>query len=137
MGLFLTELVVRPYPTTAQHDGRNWWLEFQLIYRSNNLGQIVVPKDFIGDFASTPAFLWADIPPWGKWSAAAWLHDYVYWTQPCTREQADDLLMEAMQTCNVDARRRMLIYQGVRLGGQSSWDQDAIDRAAGKAHVSE
>jgi|SRR6187431_560590 len=135
MGIFLTELVVRPYPTTAQHDGRNWWLEFQLIYRSDVLGQIVVPKDFLSDFASTPAFLWADIPPWGKWSAAAWLHDWLYASQPCTREQADNVLLEAMITCGVDSRRRSLIYAAVRMFGQPSWNQDLEDKIAGRPHI--
>jgi hypothetical protein len=129
--------VVRPYPQTQTCDGINWTLEFPLIYRSNLLGQIVVEKGFVTDFASTPAALWCQIPPWGIYGPAAVIHDKLYWSQICTRDQADLVLLEAMQDLKVDGTRTMLIYHGVRIGGQSSWDQDAIDRAAGKAHVSE
>jgi hypothetical protein len=134
---FQTELVVRPYPSTAQCDGRNWVLVQDMIYRSDLIGEYIVPRGFTTDFASVPAVLWADIPPFGKWGPAAVLHDAIYWFQGYTREQADRILMEAMQDLGVDWRRCALIYDGVRIGGQHAWDQDARDRAAGKPHVSE
>jgi hypothetical protein len=136
MSRFQTELVVRPYPSTAQFDGRNWVLTQELIFSSSILGQIVVPAGECTDFASTPSALWSDLPPTGKWAPAAVLHDWLYWTQPCTREQADNVLREAMQDLGVDWRRAELIFDGVRIGGQHAWDQDARDRAAGKPHVS-
>jgi hypothetical protein len=136
MSRFQTELVVRPYPDTAHFDGRNWILETPLIFSSTIIGQIVVPAQFCTDFASTPQALWCDLPPTGKYTPAAVLHDYLYFSQPCTREQADNVLREAMQDLGVDWRRAELIFDGVRIGGQHAWDQDARDRAAGKEHVS-
>lgn len=136
MSRFLTELVVRPYPSTAEFDGRNWVLTQELVYASSILGQIVVPAGAKTDFASTPQALWTDLPPAGKWAPAAVLHDHLYWSQPCTREQADKVLLEAMQDLGVDWRRAELIFEGVRIGGQHAWDQDARDRAAGKEHIS-
>jgi hypothetical protein len=133
---FQTELVVRPYPSTAQCDGRNWVLMQDLIFSSTILGQIIVPKGFISDFASTPQALWCDLPPTGKYTPAAVVHDFLYATGTGTREQADNVLREAMQDLGVDWRRAELIFDGVRIGGQHAWDQDARDRAAGKPHVS-
>jgi hypothetical protein len=43
----------------------------------------------------------ADLSPNGKYSKAAIVHDYLYWTQGCTREQADNLLDIAMKESNV------------------------------------
>lgn len=137
MSRFQTELLVRPHPDTAHFDGRNWIIETPLIFSSSIIGQIVVPSGATTDFASTPSALWSDLPPAGKWAPAAVLHDWLYWIQPCTREQADNVLREAMQDLGVDWRRAELIFDGVRIGGQHAWDQDARDRAAGKPHVSE
>jgi hypothetical protein len=136
MSRFLTELIVRPYPSTAQCDGRNWVLTQELVYSSTVLGQVVVPAGFITDMASTPSALWCDLPPWGKYGPAAVVHDFLYASGIGTREQADNVLREAMQDLGVDWRRAELIFDGVRIGGQHAWDQDARDRAAGKPHVS-
>lgn len=39
---------------------------------------VTVPIHFKTDFASTPRFLWAFFPPYGKYTEAAVLHDYLY-----------------------------------------------------------
>ena len=39
---------------------------------------VVVPKGFRTDLASSPRILWPILPPFGRWSAAAVLHDYLY-----------------------------------------------------------
>jgi len=48
-----------------------------------------VPAGFVTDFASTPRALWSVIPPTGRYQLAAVVHDFLYWDQGCTREQAD------------------------------------------------
>ena len=136
MSAFVSELIVTPYPSTAHTDGTNWRLTQDFIYDSDMLGRITVPAGFLTDFASTPQALWAELPPWGKYGPAAVVHDWLYWQQPCTREQADAVLFEAMGVLGVDTHRRWLIFQGVRAGGQHAWDSDAANRAAGKEHVS-
>jgi hypothetical protein len=132
---FQTELVVRPYPDTAHFDGRNWVLMQELIFSSTILGQIIVPKGFVTDFASVPRLLWNQIPPFGKYAPAAVLHDYAYAEGFCTREQADHLLMEGMVDLDVDEFTRTLIFNGVRIGGQHAWDEDARRKAQGLPHV--
>lgn len=136
MSEFLSELIVTPHESTAKCDGINWRLTQDFMYRSDLLNRtVVVPAGFLTDFASTPQALWCDLPPTGKYTPAAVLHDYAYWEQFCSREQADGMLFEAMAELGVDARRRWLIFEGVRVGGQHAWDSDTIARAAGKQHV--
>lgn len=136
MSTFLTALWVEPYPTTRAPDGRNWRLLQDFIYMSEILGKIIVPIGFLTDFASTPAAVWARIPPWGKYGPATVIHDWLYWMQPCTREQADNVLREGMIVLGVDKQIIDIIYGGVRLGGRHGWDNDAADRIAGREHVS-
>src|SRR3954467_11062877 len=52
---------------------------------------------------------------------AAVVHDYLYWTQGCTRAQADRILLLAMEDNGVSAATRQIIYRGVRAGGDTPW----------------
>lgn len=136
MSAFLSRLIVTPLK-----DGRNWQLVEDLVYDSDAYGLIVVPAGFVTDFASTPAALWARIPPWGVYGQATVLHDQVYWVhgtgrRPMTREEADALLLEAMVALNVDVDLRLMIHTGVRIGGQRAWDDDERRANAGEQHIS-
>jgi hypothetical protein len=93
---------------------------------------ISVPRGFVTDFASIPKALWSlGLAPHGRYGRAAVIHDYLYWTQGCSREQADNLLMIAMKESQVEAVTRDAIYRGVRIGGQGAWAQNAAQRAMG------
>lgn len=81
-----------------------------------------IPRGYLTDGASVPRILWAVIPPWGRYGAATIVHDilceYLSLTvggQPCkiTREQADNILFEAMKVLDVDEEQYMLIRAGV------------------------
>lgn len=81
-----------------------------------------VPRGYLTDGASVPRVLWAVIPPWGRYGAATIVHDilceYLSLTldgRPCTitREQADNVLFEAMQVLDVSAEQYRLIHTGV------------------------
>jgi hypothetical protein len=96
---------------------------------------IEVPAGFVTDFASIPRVLWDLLPPEGRYGRATVVHDYLYWSQTCTRAQADNLLMIAMKELGVRGRDRRLIYDGVRFGGQSAWDLNARERARGLTKV--
>lgn len=142
MSAFLSELIVGPWPTTARADGKNWVLVEDLTYDSSSCGLIVVPAGFLTDFASTPAALWSRIPPWGVYGPATVLHDFVYLMhgtgrRDMTREQADNLLLEAMDVLTVPEPLRSIIYDGVRIGGQSGWDEDGRRADAGERHITE
>jgi len=49
------------------------------------------------------------------------IHDFLYTSQPCTREQADDVFYEALRAAGVPAWRAWLMWCGVRAGGASHW----------------
>jgi Protein of unknown function (DUF1353) len=98
--------------------------------------QIVVPRGFVTDFASIPQGLWSlGLTPYGQYSRAAVIHDYLYWSQGCKREQADRLLVLAMKESKVGHFDEFVVYQGVNLGGGGSWDDNAKERKAGLPRV--
>jgi hypothetical protein len=120
--------VVKPFA-----DSRDWMLVESVEYSIGNSGVIIsVPKGFVTDFASIPQPLWSfGLSPYGRFSKAAIVHDYLYWKQDCTREQADNLLLIAMKESGVSSSQQREIYLGVRAGGESAWESNRKDRAAG------
>ncbi len=82
---------------------------------------IRVPKGFITDLASTPNFLWWWLPPFGKYTKAAVLHDFIYQTHCKTRKEADEIFKEAMVIGGTPAWKVRLMYLGVRAFGWLSW----------------
>jgi hypothetical protein len=115
---FLTELEVTPLL-----DGRNWRVDQGFVYESAHLGRILeIPTGFITDFASIPRVLWDLLPPTGKYSRAAVVHDYLYRTLGvASRADADAVLLEAMKILGVDELTQLAIYDGVRVGGHWSY----------------
>jgi hypothetical protein len=97
---------------------------------------IIVPQGFVTDFASIPQpLLSMGLSPMGKYSRAAIVHDYLYWSQGCTREQADRLLLIAMKESNVGAFDQRVVYQGVNLGGQRAWNANNAEHQRGLPRV--
>jgi hypothetical protein len=118
-------------------DNRDWVLMENLIYQIGQTSTvIVVPKGFVTDFASIPQAFWSfGLSAHGRYSKAAIVHDYLYWTQGCSREQADNLLMIAMKESSVDTGQRIAIYEGVRLGGGQPWLNNADERQKGMIRI--
>lgn len=115
MSEFKSELSVTQVST------RGWKLNKRLMYWSGPVtGFVVVPTNFITDFASVPRFLWPLIPPTGRYTRAAVLHDYLY-SKGCKydfeRWMCDELLFQACQALGAKKWRCYAIYWGVRLGG--------------------
>jgi hypothetical protein len=118
-------------------DNRDWVLMENLVYQIGQTSTvIVVPRGFVTDFASIPQAFWSfGLSAHGRYSKAAIVHDYLYWTQGCSREQADNLLMIAMKESRVDTGQRIAIYEGVRLGGSQPWLNNADERQRGMIRV--
>lgn len=116
---------VRPFA-----DSHDWVLVEDLTYQIGQSGlTITVPKGFVTDFASIPQPLWSfGLSPYGRYSKAAVIHDYLYWTQGCTKEQADNILVIAMKESGVSGGTTTTIYEGVHLGGESSWQSNKKER---------
>jgi hypothetical protein len=113
-------------------DGTNWRLNAGFRYSSDVLADTVdVPARFVTDFASIPKALQNVLPPWSRYGAAAVVHDALYFFQTTTREQADEVLREAMQLLAVDDDTIARIYGAVRAFGQGSWERNTELRKAG------
>lgn len=117
---------------TPMADGFQWRLNSRFRFWSAELGRMFeAPAMLIVDFASVPRFLWATLPPWSRYGAAATAHDSAYWQQDCTRAEADVMLREAMEVLGVDEITVNAIYTAVRTFGQSAWDRNAELKASG------
>lgn len=100
-----------------------------LVYEIGSSGRsITVPAGFVTDYASIPEALWSIYSPHDQYSRAAIVHDYLYWSQLCTREQADNLFMIAMKESDVPAAVRGKVYAGVAAGGDASWQDNRSQR---------
>lgn len=114
-------------------DGENWFLTRPLDYEIRNTGlTVTVPAGFVTDFASIPRPFWSFLPPWGKYGAPSVVHDFLYWDQRCTRDQADRIFLLAMEESDVSSFRKFLIHRAVAWGGGFSWDANGTLRAKGK-----
>jgi hypothetical protein len=98
----------------------------------SGLPTVTVPAGFVTDLTSIPRVFWSALRPDGDYVYAAILHDYLYWTQDQSREVADKILRAGMQDFGVSAPIVETIYEGVRLGGGSSWTRNAALKAAGE-----
>jgi len=97
---------------------------------SPNPGQpykrVLVPQGFVTDLASIPQLLWSSgLRPEGPYAYAAIVHDYLYWMQDRTREEADDIFRFAMEDSKVEKNLKDKLYSAVKLLGKRAWDKNA------------
>jgi hypothetical protein len=127
---------IAPAPFTPFGDGQSSVLMADLKYEIGTTNfTIVVPAGFVTDFASTPRAIWAVLPPFGTYQLAAVVHDFLYWDQGCTREQADALLRVAMEESKVGPAKRDVIWEAVRKFGGTAWADNARAKAAGQPRI--
>ncbi len=83
---------------------------------------IRVPRGFETDFASIPIWASAMINPIGDNAEAAVIHDWLYAVgEPGQREQADSILLYALQQAHAPALQSKLMYEAVRAGGGANY----------------
>lgn len=93
---------------------------------------IEVFDHFLTDGASVPRIFWSLIPPWGRYGAAAIVHDYLCDGAPIrrtftyvdkepivkdyypTRKEIDQIFNQAMKVLEVPKWKRLLMYASVR-----------------------
>ena len=102
---------------------------------STPIGKIVVPRGFVTDFASVPRPFWALLPPDDEYVTAAVIHDWLYWNQATTREEADQALKDSMIELGVSSLKVTAIYEGVDLFGGSAWSENTRLKADGERRV--
>lgn len=95
--------------------------DFEYYITDKNGEKIVVPKGFITDFASVPRIFWNVIPPIGKYSKAAIVHDYMYDFALKTKKEADLIFYEAMEVLGVPKWKRLIMYWAVRVFGRGEY----------------
>lgn len=114
----ITKLVTHPL-----YDGKRHELFQDYIYEVNGY-RITVPKGFVTDLASVPRSFWTIFPPFGKYTPAAVIHDFLYSEHNTTginRTLADKIFLHIMRELNVEFLKRKAMYRAVRLFGETSW----------------
>jgi len=83
---------------------------------NTKIGTITVPKSTITDLASVPRLLWWIIPPFGRYSQAAVIHDYLCVNSNiCDRKTADEIFYDLMIKYKTYKWKAKLMYCGVRV----------------------
>ncbi|MRW88890.1 DUF1353 domain-containing protein [Duganella sp. FT80W] len=127
---FISACASIPSPSVSTlPDGKSAILNSPLVWSTGG-ETIVVPRGFYTDYASVPFPFKMLLPSQGRYSRAAIVHDYLYWTQACTRKQADAILLRGMRESGVDALVADAVYGGVRLGGWWAWKTNRKERAS-------
>jgi hypothetical protein len=96
---------------------------------------VIVPKGFVTDFASIPRLFWSALRPDGEYAYAAVVHDYLYWSQTRSRDEADHIFKIAMEDFKIGALTVEAMYRAVRVGGASSWDGNAQKKSQGEKRI--
>lgn len=89
------------------------------------------------DLASTPSLTWSTLPPDGPGAKEFPVHDAGYssggtysWhgkvgrtrKAPYTRAEVDEILRQEMVALQVPAWKRIVVFEGVRIGGSRGWN---------------
>ena len=107
-----------------------------IVYRfGSSRDSVVVPAGFAADFTSVPRSMWTELSPAGEHARALVVHDYLYWFQPCEREEADNLLMIALKQESIPDLQRGAVYAGVRIAGDDAWNASRAARDRGELRV--
>lgn len=93
---------------------------------------IVIPRGFVTDFASVPSVFHSLIGPRGRHSRAALIHDYLYWTQRCSRQQSDNIMRLVMEASGVEWKDRTAIFKAVDWAGGKAWHDNERRRRGGE-----
>lgn len=106
---------------SEDNDGRGRWrLRNPLVFESSRAGRVIcVPEGFVTDFASVPRLPIVFWLTGDTAHPAAVVHDYLYSRGELKREEADEILLEAMASVGVPAWRRYPMYWAVRAFGGS------------------
>jgi hypothetical protein len=115
--MFTTKLIV------SEHENGSWRLEQPLVYVGAK-EQFTVPAGFLTDFASVPKMFWNIIPPTGKHTKAAVLHDWFY-REPTgvSQKDGDGIFRRIMREEGVGKSKRYVMWSMVRMFGWRSYQK--------------
>lgn len=127
--LFETRDVFSPLIVTPIDNGLKWVVHVDFYYNckagiGDNALTVCVPSGFVTDFASIPRVFWTILPPTGRYSRAAVIHDYLYVSQEKSKKYADVMFYKAMKDCGVKSYVRRVMFWAVRYFGQAAWNKN-------------
>lgn len=100
-------------------DDERWAVVEPLVYRGTR-DRFVVPAGFRTDFATVPRVVVWLVPRFGRYTAAAILHDWLVTvgieSGVVTTREADGVFRRVMRESGVPVVRRWLMWTGVRWG---------------------
>jgi hypothetical protein len=103
------------------------WTVFESFTWQGLFSTITVPEGMITDFASIPRMFWSIVPPFGRHSLAALVHDSLYRTEglehQLSRYQCDLEFEYAMRCGNVNPIKRAIMFRAVRMFADARWEQ--------------
>jgi hypothetical protein len=118
--------------------GTYFMLAQPLTYQIGNTNaRITVPAGFVTDLASIPPVFQGLLSLTGPYSVPAVIHDYLYWDQGCTKDEADQIFLWAMMEARVPPTDRARVHLGVRTPGiaDAAFLRNATDRAQGMPRI--
>jgi hypothetical protein len=125
----------RPTVTQLAPEPALFMVAHPLRYATNDgRHEIVVPVGFITDLASIPRGLWWWQAPHEGTMAPAIIHDYLYWEQSCTKDEADAVMYLAMLETGLGSFNANRVYDGIRTKpAQDAWDNNRAARERGES----
>ena len=119
-GEFKTKLQV-------ESDGQYWKLLSPLVFESDKYGEIIVPVNFLTDFASVPRIPLIYAIFGNTSHSAATLHDYLYsGLQDISRKDADAVFLEAMESRKQSKWHRKVMWKAVRWFGKDNYNVQMV-----------
>lgn len=106
-------------PRVRQVDGTRWRLYDAVVYLGR-YGDYKVPPGYLTDFASVPRLLWPIVPPYGTYTDAAIVHDWLITdglgkgAVAISSAEVDAEFRRAMAALGVGLVRRWVMWCGVR-----------------------
>lgn len=110
---FTSRLLAELVDDLANDGQGEWVLHRPLEFVRKNGVRYVVPAGFSTDFASVPRVVFAYLLTGNTAHRPAVLHDWLIRLGICTREEADDIFLEAMESINMPSWRVAMMYQAV------------------------
>ena len=98
----------------------------------NKYRAVEVPTGFVTDLASIPKIFLSILPRTARYTNAAIIHDYLYWMQTGSKEDADEILKIGMQELKVEPWKVVAIYEAVTMLGKGAWEENGKLKANGE-----
>lgn len=123
-GFSTEELVVRT------RDGLNCILVEPFSFTRPSGEVITVQPGAASDGASSPRVLWPELPPFGTYWPAAFLHDELYRRSTYPKDTCDTIFKEALESLGVTKFDEFQLYEGVHLFGGGAFEEDRAEATA-------